>query len=787
MVKRQFYVKLIVFTLLVSLPPIVATSLLFYYNAKETMQRELQDANNDYLRQTVNAMEIVSRQIGNSFRLLSFDKALREFETFPRGAYYETLDGVYRDEELPGLYSYISTKKRLYAGLDALKEANEYIYSVYLFDSAKQLLIESNGGQYRPEQFYDPGWQSFGDAMRSVPTFAEPRMARLKDGSVKEVIPIVYLSPAVGNYLIVNLDAEALYRSFVNPLSDGRSGAFFILSESGRMMLYDSANPLNATIGADESMLRQLRSAPAIPVVNTYAGNKMLLTALASDKLGWTFVTATALDDLYSSVVNMRRIALITCMLLAAATGLLVMVTTRSIYHPIPRLLQFIRNKDPLVPGRDADSNDSQEPGEFGLIRGSLEQAYEDRTNLQQRLRDSMPASQEKFVRSLLRGTTIGRAEIEDRLRFFGLDIGLDGLLLMLVAVEEAKLGKPDIEREKIDALRLLDRIEEELPAGRKRIVMELAEGQFVVVLNGSEHDLQEQTAIAERIISQAWHQFGIRCSVGIGEYAGDMYGLKRAFEQAQEALRYRSVTGTGDVIYIDDVRLEGTPLLSYPKEKETALLGYVIGGEPARARGVFAEMLRDIRAQNGFVPHHHIQHTFVRLLSSFVAAANELRVDLNELMQTDRNLYSVLLQMNDWHAIVSWFERMIDNVALRIGDAFREKYNRHIDQTMRLLEQHYGEQISLAVVADRLGLNPSYLSRIFKENTGETFSDYLTRLRMEKSKRLLLDSNDKIKEISQQVGYYKTSYFIKLFKTYCGVSPGEFRKQNGIDAPQEE
>ncbi|MBO9609794.1 MAG: helix-turn-helix domain-containing protein [Paenibacillaceae bacterium] len=782
--KRNFYKKLIVYTLLISLLPIFAMSFFFYYNAKDSMQKELQAANVNYLQQTVNAMEVVSKQISNSFRQLSFDRVLRDYEGFPRGAHYEALNGVYNEDELPGLYSYLSAKQRLVSALDVLKDSNEFIYSIYYYDSAKEMILDTKGGQYSPEQFYDPEWQSFVGKIKGVPSFTEPRNARQNDGSFKEVIPMVYISPVIGNYLVINLNTDALYSSFVSPLNNQLGGAFFILSAEGKRMLFDKSNRLNELIGSDADVTERIRTAAMPSFVEEFDGRRMLVTAIASEKLGWTFVTATTLNELYRSVVNMRTITLFTCLLLMIATGLLALATTRNIYHPVSRLLHYIRSKDPSIPKPETDL---QEPGEFGLIHSSFERVYQDRTNLQLRLKESMPANQEKFVRALLHHHSMDTSEIEERLKFLSLDIELDGLFLLLVSLEESRSKGLAMEAEKLMKLRIMDIVEEQLPADRKRIVMEMAEDQVVVIVSAPAHELEEQFAIAGRMIEQIQLDFGFTCSVGIGKYCPDVTALKRAYEEAQEALRYRTVAGASEVIYIDDVRLEGTPLLLYPKEKEMALINYMINGETGRAHGVFGEMIQDLRSQRALVHPHQVQHAFVQLLSGFIAAAGELRVDLNRLMQVERNLYSILMQKKDWAEIVSWFEMMIGRLSVQIGDAFREKNNRHIDQIVRILDQSYGEQITLAAVAERLGMHQTYVSRIFKEKTGETFTEYLTRLRIDKSKKLLLESKLTVTTISEQVGYLKPSYFMKLFKTYTGVSPGEYRRLHGEDSPQEE
>ena len=88
---------------------------------------------------------------------------------------------------------------------------------------------------------------------------------------------------------------------------------------------------------------------------------------------------------------------------------------------------------------------------------------------------------------------------------------------------------------------------------------------------------------------------------------------------------------------------------------------------------------------------------------------------------------------------------------------------------------------LSLNSICSYLNISTSYFSTIFKEMTGETFIESLTRIRMEKAKELLTGTNMKIVNISEQVGYPNVSYFVQSFREYFGVSPQKFRDQGEL------
>ncbi|MBQ7040406.1 MAG: helix-turn-helix domain-containing protein [Clostridia bacterium] len=107
-------------------------------------------------------------------------------------------------------------------------------------------------------------------------------------------------------------------------------------------------------------------------------------------------------------------------------------------------------------------------------------------------------------------------------------------------------------------------------------------------------------------------------------------------------------------------------------------------------------------------------------------------------------------------------------------GDA--EKESTVIGNAKEYINNCYNREIGLDDVAAFVQLSPAYFSRLFKQETGENFIDYLIKVRMEHGKRLLETTNHKTYEISQMVGYKKSKYFSKLFKKYSGYTATEYR-----------
>lgn len=91
----------------------------------------------------------------------------------------------------------------------------------------------------------------------------------------------------------------------------------------------------------------------------------------------------------------------------------------------------------------------------------------------------------------------------------------------------------------------------------------------------------------------------------------------------------------------------------------------------------------------------------------------------------------------------------------------------------------HMRESVSREEVAGAVFLNPAYLSRLFKRETGVSLSDYIIRIRLEKARELLVTTNYKISHIAEMVGYESFPHFTRLFKKMVGVGPHHYRTQH--------
>lgn len=135
----------------------------------------------------------------------------------------------------------------------------------------------------------------------------------------------------------------------------------------------------------------------------------------------------------------------------------------------------------------------------------------------------------------------------------------------------------------------------------------------------------------------------------------------------------------------------------------------------------------------------------------------------INESMATDAGSQTVEDQIQELDLI------RLKNDSATIG---------MIQQVQKTIRERYSENLTINELAAEVYLTPTYLCLLFRQVTGTTINRYLTNVRMEKAKELLMDLSNKLYDVSYAVGYMNPSYFSRQFKKYVGCLPSEYRNR---------
>lgn len=307
------------------------------------------------------------------------------------------------------------------------------------------------------------------------------------------------------------------------------------------------------------------------------------------------------------------------------------------------------------------------------------------------------------------------------------------------------------------------------------------------VVLNYSSRDAKAIGAAVDEILQNCIVEMSCKtqrkCFIGVGVPVGDLVDIHRCYEQASNVKAQFLVSHNLRIFHADpsvSYRTEGMIQITF--EEKNALKRIVEEINPDGVRGwvdsVFSTREQLLRGRPWLYLPFCMQAVWQLMMITErmdIPEGNaqeklDAFLEIGEGCTTPEALRCALTAVIQ-EEINQKLSSKLNNVA-----AYAQGAKEYIDR-------HYMENVTLKTLAYGLGVNPSYLSVLFKNEMGMNYSEYLLMVRMEEAKKLLRQRELNLSQIANAVGYDRVSYFSKLFKNFTGLKPGEYRRlhQRGL------
>jgi AraC-like DNA-binding protein len=218
--------------------------------------------------------------------------------------------------------------------------------------------------------------------------------------------------------------------------------------------------------------------------------------------------------------------------------------------------------------------------------------------------------------------------------------------------------------------------------------------------------------------------------------------------------------------------------LLEFEKDLRIA----VLRGEKTSALQMLNEMLAHIYIYSNF-DISAIKARLLELLVILSRATIEAGADPTETFRLSENFILQIESYSDVDQLAFWISDIVRRFIVQAFDLAQVKHSDVVFKITNYIKKNCAEKLTLDSLAKEVYLSKSYLSSIIKQETGMSLTSYITKVRIEKSKKLLLEDCISLAIISSQCGFKDQSYFTKVFKKETGVSPKRFRNNYFGDA----
>lgn len=418
----------------------------------------------------------------------------------------------------------------------------------------------------------------------------------------------------------------------------------------------------------------------------------------------------------------------------------------------------------------------------FERIKKSLDEEIEEKRNiesLKQYYLESLPVMKEQFMGSLLEGN-LEESKIDELRNIY--DNEFNAPFYVVTVLRTEALNKENSNKSSDELM-----YSQLLPVSLRQIVDENLENSFqhrsfiyldwvvVIAMFEHSHEISKVLNQMNQICKITSRVLNVNTSAGIGQVCDSLVGLSHSYASAKSAFEYRILLEPNQAIYIQDIEPKSEERISIDENEIQNIMKDIKVGTKEELQKSINNLL--VKVKYSKISMSQLQLSLMEIFVEIIRLGRVYEVDIQQITGTDFNLYQDISKFDTLDAIGNWLLDTCMQVRKLIRRERTDTAKLITDKAMQYIAENYSNQeLSVDTICQTLNVSSTYFSTIFKRETGISFVNYLTKVRMEQALRLLNTTTEKAYAIAGQVGYAEPNYFSYVFKKEYGVSPSKYR-----------
>lgn len=763
----------IVFTWLISylfilLIPIAISSII-YIRTISTLEAEINRANESILMQVQQEVDSKLRDLKRICYELSIEKKVIEAASLPEPV---------KDEEI---YRFVSFAREL----RIFKAGNEFIDGLYLYYRKTDTIWGPNSRIRMKEQdnivkeYLGMEYQDAKEFVENV-TSTSIRAVKRNNDRNEPYRSIVYASPISDNSLeqpdiiaiIVINESELLNNIQKNP--SVANGKMVILNSKENIMASSSSGKLPSGLQYKEFPNERGM------IHHRYEGEKNVMSYVASQVVDWKYVMITPEKIFWEKAVYIRNFTFISFLLCMLLAGIATFLLLRSNYSSVNSLMKTIAEKLSITVDNKYN--------EYAFIENVLTNTINENKEISGKLRQQNSIMRDNLINKLLKGRLNESMAIYESLSALDINFETENFAVMVFYIDNydefTKLPAGNGE----DELRLVEfiirNVVEELINRNNHCYMVDIDDIMACLINfktqQGEAGLEELLSAASEAQKFISEKFNIYFTVAVSNVHDAIHKIPRAYGECMEALEHRMVMGSGKIICYKNVvgRYNENPGYSYyyPMLVEQQLVNFIKVGDFKGAISIVDEVLKS-NFEEGARSIQLAKCVMFNLTGTILKTMNDLSAHYRSDILKESNPAERLLGCETVNEMENEIARILQIICRYVQDERRKESSNFYEKVRAFIEKSYKDiNLSVGAIGEYFDMTPAYVSKLFKEQTGESLLDYMNKIRIEKAKELLGQERYTIQEVADLVGYNDSKTFTRYFKKFEGVTPGKFK-----------
>lgn len=397
-------------------------------------------------------------------------------------------------------------------------------------------------------------------------------------------------------------------------------------------------------------------------------------------------------------------------------------------------------------------------------------------------MRENTEHEKQKFFEQMIAGNLSMADALETGKKYeMNLSAGMYNLLLFRFTLGEENRKSGELLGEAEYAIKkLTERLEYVFEFQRD------VEGWAFLLMADNEEQMSERVKELSKDLEEIMKNYStIAYFGGIGQPVARLRELEESFREAERALAARFTMELNRIISVEDIRmaqnvdtLDDIEITSFGEiEKTRTMLEKFLNNgaedEIDEFVDVYINELPEENLKSVLMRQYIIMDAYI-VMMSFCEKIEGIEGEMQAQSEELKNSMKTIQTLEE----IKNYIRMLLKKIIGVRDTISgRRYSDIIEITKDQIRKTYmSDEISLNTIAAEVGMSPSYFSSIFSKEMGKTFVEYLTEIRMDRAKELLMCSSMKISEIGYEVGYKDPHYFSYIFKKTQNCTPKEFR-----------
>jgi YesN/AraC family two-component response regulator len=457
-------------------------------------------------------------------------------------------------------------------------------------------------------------------------------------------------------------------------------------------------------------------------------------------------------------------------------------------YNPVRRLVQAMSGKADIRYGAGGN--------EFQFIQQAFDSTLSKMGTLQLQMERQSQILRNNFLVRLLKGRLDGTIPVAESVAAFQMRISSDDFAVILLyteSVEEfyGRIGEMEMAEKRRLLHFIITNVVEEIASQQSEGYVAEIDEALACLINFRDTPKEERAAELQRIACEAQRflagHYAIHLTLSISAVHSGIVSIPQAYQEALDAMEYKLVMGSKEILSYETLRRRPTEELGYyyPLQIEQQLINYLKVGDFAKAMAALEEIIQENFGRPA-VSSDFARCLMLNLVSTMIKAVSETGSLGDSFLVRNPKRIKQLMACETIHDMREEMTRFVQEVcdynsvqrqrqlqATRL-DALQDR----IEQIKELIRGHYMDaNLNISAIGHHFDMKPTYLSKLFKDHTGEGLLDFINMTRIEQAKHLIAEQQRNVSDVAASVGFNDVNAFIRTFKKYEGITPGKFKE----------